>query len=223
METGHRPRIRARWLIIGTIIANLAIPTAVLAAGGAFTDDDTSVFETDIEWLAASGVTQGCNPPDNTLFCPEDEVTRGQMAAFMRRFAQYIGAEDGTPAEADNADTLDGLDSTALVSSGIVVRLAEETVADGVSGSVEATCAEGEVIIGGGGAINLFADDVPILSSRPADGEFLPPDGGAFTHWRVTINNPAGGTGDVIVRSWAICSSSSLLPASVTESGISGP
>ena len=33
------------------------------------------------------------------------------MAAFMQRFAQYLGAEDGTPAQADNADTLDGMDS----------------------------------------------------------------------------------------------------------------
>jgi hypothetical protein len=52
---------------------------------GAFADDDGSVFEADIEWLAAEEVTRGCNPPTNTLFCPEDPVTRGQMAAFLHR------------------------------------------------------------------------------------------------------------------------------------------
>ena len=50
-----------------------------------FRDDDGSVFESDIVWLADSGITRGCNPPSNDLFCPEDPVTRGQMAAFLTR------------------------------------------------------------------------------------------------------------------------------------------
>ena len=50
-----------------------------------FTDDDTSVFEADIEALAAAGITRGCNPPTNTRYCPGDPVTRGQMAAFLNR------------------------------------------------------------------------------------------------------------------------------------------
>ena len=50
-----------------------------------FVDDDTSIFEADIEKLAAAGITKGCNPPENTRFCPEDRVTRGQMAAFLNR------------------------------------------------------------------------------------------------------------------------------------------
>jgi hypothetical protein len=59
----------------------------VLTPGQAtdFTDDNTSVFETDIEWLAATGVTRGCNPPANDRFCPNDPVTREQMAAFLFR------------------------------------------------------------------------------------------------------------------------------------------
>ncbi|MDH5422462.1 MAG: S-layer homology domain-containing protein, partial [Acidimicrobiia bacterium] len=54
-------------------------------ANDPFTDDDTSQFETDIEKLAAAQVTLGCNPPANTLFCPKQPVTRGQMAAFLHR------------------------------------------------------------------------------------------------------------------------------------------
>lgn len=50
-----------------------------------FTDDDGSSFEADIEALAAAGITTGCNPPANTKFCPNDVVTRGQMAAFLAR------------------------------------------------------------------------------------------------------------------------------------------
>jgi hypothetical protein len=55
--------------------------------GNTFTDDDGSVFEADIAKLAAAGITKGCNPPTNDRFCPESNVTRGQMAAFLRRAA----------------------------------------------------------------------------------------------------------------------------------------
>ena len=54
-------------------------------AGDLFTDDDGLLFESAIDKLATAGVTKGCNPPDNDLFCPNDNVTRGQMAAFLRR------------------------------------------------------------------------------------------------------------------------------------------
>ncbi len=43
------------------------------------------LFHTEITWLATQGITRGCNPPENTLFCPDDDVTRGQMAAFLNR------------------------------------------------------------------------------------------------------------------------------------------
>ncbi len=74
-----------------------------------FTDDDGSIFETDIERLAAAGITRGCNPPDNDLFCPDETVTRGQMAAFLVRALGYtdVGAgnlfvdDDGSPFETD--------------------------------------------------------------------------------------------------------------------------
>ncbi len=87
----------------------LATPLAVVAAAG-FTDVSTAnVFKADIQWLSDAGVTKGCNPPTNTEFCPSDNVTREQMAAFMHRLAQYMGAEDGTPAQADNASAVNGV------------------------------------------------------------------------------------------------------------------
>jgi hypothetical protein len=54
-----------------------------------FVDDDDSIFEGDIEWLAAAGVTRGCNPPLNDSYCPDNYVTRGQMAAFLVRAMGY--------------------------------------------------------------------------------------------------------------------------------------
>ncbi len=52
---------------------------------GRFIDDDDSIFEADIEKLAAAGITAGCNPPTNDRYCPDDSVNRGQMAAFLVR------------------------------------------------------------------------------------------------------------------------------------------
>jgi hypothetical protein len=60
-----------------------------------FTDDDGSVFEADIERMAAAGITMGCNPPTNDQFCPDAYVTRGQMAAFLVRAFAYADAGTG--------------------------------------------------------------------------------------------------------------------------------
>ena len=60
---------------------------------GSFVDDDDSVFQTAIEWLALEGITKGCNPPVNDLFCPERSVSRGEMAAFLVRAMGYV--DDG--------------------------------------------------------------------------------------------------------------------------------
>jgi peptidoglycan/xylan/chitin deacetylase (PgdA/CDA1 family) len=55
-----------------------------------FVDDDDSIFQVDIERLAAAGITKGCNPPANDRFCPRDPVPRGQMAAFLHRAAAHL-------------------------------------------------------------------------------------------------------------------------------------
>ncbi len=48
-------------------------------------DDVAGTFLDDINRLAAAGITLGCNPPDNTRFCPDAPVTREQMASFLTR------------------------------------------------------------------------------------------------------------------------------------------
>ena len=50
-----------------------------------FVDDDGSLFEGSINKIAEAGITQGCNPPANDRYCPAEYVTRGQMAAILRR------------------------------------------------------------------------------------------------------------------------------------------
>ncbi len=47
-----------------------------------FTDDTGTTHEANINRVAAAGITSGCSP---TTYCPTASVTRGQMAAFLRR------------------------------------------------------------------------------------------------------------------------------------------
>jgi hypothetical protein len=70
-------------------LTDTAATTATIVRWDAFIDDDGNIFETAIEWLAAKGITTGCNPPANTMFCPSDFVTRGEMAVFLVRAFEY--------------------------------------------------------------------------------------------------------------------------------------
>jgi hypothetical protein len=56
-----------------------------LSFSGAFYDDENSPFQPNIDAIAAADVTRGCNPPFGDMFCPEESVTRGEMAAFLVR------------------------------------------------------------------------------------------------------------------------------------------
>ena len=60
---------------------------------GRFVDDDGDTFESDIEWLALEGLTKGCDPPDGIRYCPDDPVTRGELAVFLNRILGYT--DDG--------------------------------------------------------------------------------------------------------------------------------
>lgn len=46
----------------------------------------SSPYKDAIAWAKRTGLTVGCNPPDNTRFCPDDPVARDQMATFLARF-----------------------------------------------------------------------------------------------------------------------------------------
>lgn len=58
-----------------------------------FKDAIDHLFYPDILWMSGTNITRGCNPPANDRFCPDDQVTRGQMAAFLSR-ALGLTADD---------------------------------------------------------------------------------------------------------------------------------
>ena len=83
-------------LILSTavlVVASPALAQEDLPPGGSFYDDQESVHEAAIEGLAASGVTTGCHD-EEPIFCPDDAVTRGQMAAFLDRALDLPEAEE---------------------------------------------------------------------------------------------------------------------------------
>ena len=81
--------------LLSPSVSGLAFnPDGGVGGSFAFTDISDSIHAADINAIAALGITKGCDPPDNTLFCPKDSVTRGQMAAFLSRALQLGSVGD---------------------------------------------------------------------------------------------------------------------------------
>lgn len=119
-----------RTLLVIVLTAAVVAPVAAFASNQFSDVPNGHTFHDDITWLADNDVTAGCNPPDNTRFCPGDDVTREQMAAFMRRLATKRVVDAGT---------LDGLDSGAFARSD--QACASGDVVTGVAADGTVTCA----------------------------------------------------------------------------------
>jgi len=75
-------------------------------ASGRFVDDDGNTHEANIERLAAAGITGGCDPTNLALYCPDDDVSRAQMATFLADAAGIPPAGPGfDPFTDDNGNT----------------------------------------------------------------------------------------------------------------------
>ncbi|MDJ0924320.1 MAG: Ig-like domain-containing protein [Acidimicrobiia bacterium] len=82
------------------------------------TDIIGNTFAADIVWLANEGITRGCNPPTNDQFCPDNSVTRGQMAAFLVRFLG-LTAIDPSISFTDTGSSIFEQDILKLATAGI--------------------------------------------------------------------------------------------------------
>ena len=94
MREFDRSRRRVTAFVVFTLAAAVTLSAlgvaspadaGILAAKGTFSDDDGNIHEGNIEAIARAGITKGCNPPANDRFCPDRNVTRGEMAAFLSR------------------------------------------------------------------------------------------------------------------------------------------
>jgi hypothetical protein len=104
----HRPT-RIRGAVLGLVTALLlAFPLGVLAAHQFGDVPNSNIFHGDIDALVDAGVTAGCGGGN---YCPNQAVTRGQMAAFMNR----LGALAPGKVPVVNADRLDGYHANGLI------------------------------------------------------------------------------------------------------------
>ncbi len=124
-----------------------------------FADDDGSVHEADIIELAVLGITKGCNPPANDLYCPSASVTRAQMASFLVR------ALDLPPAATDRFVDDDGsvheADIEALAAAGITHGCATDRFcpSDPVTRDQMAAFLVRSLGLQAGAAVDGFIDD----------------------------------------------------------------
>lgn len=84
---------------------------------GHFSDDDGNIHEASIDELADRGITRGCNPPENTRYCPTHHMTRGQVAAFIVRTLKLPAASTDYFSD-DDGSVFNG-DINALMEAGI--------------------------------------------------------------------------------------------------------
>ena len=99
---------RAKKIITGLAMAML-LPMAAHAASGPFLDvADNHLFSEEISWMYENGITKGCNPPDNTQYCPERSITRGEVAAFFYRYSQLDQANPGLDNQVPGEDGAQG-------------------------------------------------------------------------------------------------------------------
>jgi Lysyl oxidase/S-layer homology domain len=79
-----------------------------------FDDDDGHSLEISINRLAASGITAGCG---ERRFCPQRDVSRGEMAAFLAR--AFGLSQSGTDHYSDDDGTMFEEDINAITDAGI--------------------------------------------------------------------------------------------------------
>jgi hypothetical protein len=99
-----------------------------------------------------SNITVGCNPPANTRYCPDDNVTRGQMAAFMKRLAESRVVDAATAsraATASNAEALGG-ESPAAYQGLLASNVIFETLPPADTPTAVGGIADFEVPVSGG-------------------------------------------------------------------------
>lgn len=81
-----------RRIVLVASLSCIAVPVLAAPCAG-FSDVDTSSpYCSSVEWIKNRGVTLGCTA---SLYCPQDDVTRLQMAIFLHRFSNAVHQQGG--------------------------------------------------------------------------------------------------------------------------------
>ena len=181
-----------RMILIAASALVLLIPLTAHAATSLFNDvPDSSIFVDDINWMKTAGITNGCNSA-GTEYCPEDNVTRQQMAAFMHRLAAKRVVDAGT---------LDGKDGTDFVFNAEWQSKSVNytNIAPGAQVTLDNVCPVKKYVVSGGGQSTY--KQLLMATSQPL----------GTTTWRVTWTNTGATTISPTVTVWAMCAGSGLI------------
>jgi len=113
----RRRGVSQRWASIAMVAFLLALVPAAIGASNRFDDvPDGAFYHDDATAIADANVTRGC---DENNYCPNRDVTRGEMASFLARLG---GLGNNPPvANAATAQTVpDGSITTAKLANGAV-------------------------------------------------------------------------------------------------------
>ncbi|CAN5597069.1 hypothetical protein BH20ACT2_BH20ACT2_03380 [soil metagenome] len=152
MPTSRTTRFATR-LTAAAVGVGLLGATAAYAVGGFDDVPDDHPHAAGVEYVAGTGVTVGC---DADSFCPQDGLTRGQMATFLHRAS---GNDPATPPSV-NAATLGGRTAGDLLAAAVHVTRdgADQPVVSSFTNNVNG--AAPVVTLAGGGYEIDFGFDV---------------------------------------------------------------
>ena len=135
-------------------------PGGGLGGNGPFLDvPSTHPFAEEIRWLADRAITAGCNPPFGDRFCPDDMVTRGQMASFLVRALDL--PDSGQDPFIDDDGTTHEDNINALAAAGITLGCGSDRYCpgDNVSRAQMASFVVRALGLTAGAGDDLFSDD----------------------------------------------------------------
>jgi hypothetical protein len=177
-SVARHSRLLVRLGLIVALMAALAFGSAigVVLASHQFADvPDSNIYHNDIDAIADAGVTTGCGGGN---YCPNDYVTRGQMAAFLNR----LGALAPGKVPVVNADRLDGLDANELARVNYGQNISSPTITD-----TESTYGEVTIVAPTAGYVLATAsvtfNETACTSNCIVVSHVLHVEGGVYGNW----------------------------------------
>ncbi len=182
------------WKIILLVVSTtlLIAPLTAYATTSMFADvPNDHIFVDHINWMKTAGITNGCG--DGTNYCPNDDVTRGQMAAFMHRLATGRTVDAGTLDGKDSDDYIydaEWVEKTATFSG----------VAPGGGALIFLPCPTNKYVVSGGG--QSIHREFVISTSTPSNAD---------TGWSVAWTNTGSTTIRPTLTARALCAGPGLI------------
>ncbi|GIK86928.1 MAG: hypothetical protein BroJett026_24090 [Betaproteobacteria bacterium] len=190
------------------------VPAAHAAPCAGFDDvDDASPFCASVAWMKNRAITLGCG--DGSAYCPDDAVTRLQMAAFMKRLGESLfplTCGSGQLMKWNGADWACANDATG---SGTVTSVAAGT---GLEGSPNPITGAGSLNLAPGYQLPQGCGSGQVAKANGSGGWTCASDVGSVTS--VTAGN--GLSGGTITTSGTIAADTDVLQRRVTAACAAG-